>query len=260
MGNQGSDRHTTPGIPLDGLRDDSDGESNSSTAVSRYPNPLTDEQFEALSQSLPDWRRAVGSDQLREVIERARDEFHRVRELAPEDWGKSAERKTAKRQLNQVVKSAESFLNAVSELQPLAELLMTRNPERFIYGQHQDLPGWTRESDRQMPARLIPDAADAVAGIHGLAVLELKKLREWRGSPGRPMEVSEVVLARRLAGLWVYLGGSLSPDNRSGDARQWPYLEFLRAVGRTVAPDFWGEGAARQISDSHREAARSGSE
>ena len=57
------------------------------------------------------------------------------------------------------------------------------------------------------------------------------------------------VIAMDLWKLWAYFEQSVIPDKRGIDGRSWPFLEFVRAIGRTVDPQFSGEAAVRRVYD-----------
>jgi hypothetical protein len=120
------------------------------------------------------------------------------------------------------------------------------------------LPAWVRDSEDPLPKDALTDPVARLAVLADLAKLRAAELREMPAVAGKPPRRSDMVLARRLWGLWHHLGGSLPANNRAFDnfGRKWPFLEFAEAVGETVVKGFRAEGAARRLLKAWTEARR----
>ena len=211
---------------------------------------LTPKQLEKILKLLPGWQRKFDQQQIEHQIQQIRQRFSSIRQLAPELWRTKAERRRAIEQLGALSTAADTLLRELDRLGPLATLSLVGDARRFGVDRAGTLSEWSCPKDSDVLER----AKGTALFLSHFANEEVRTLLAIETKRGAPTKLADRQLAADLWSLWAYVrdGRGISPDGRATGGWSWPFLDLLRAVGRTVDPEFSGEGAARRIYEIAR--------
>ena len=221
-----------------------------SRPVEPLPEPLTEEQRQGILDLLP-LSDPKSADAAIEAIELNRCFFHGIHSAG---WKRTREWRDARaaelEELAGLSKRLASYLAQMTldaRVQAAAVKLVDGGPHEQTFA--------LRTEDGEMPAiprrGVFPVVYDGAGLISEWAAEAAAGLRAPMRK-GRQPEFPPRVLAGGLADLWLQsTNESLAPkQDRENDTHDWPFLDFVRAVGRTVDPEFDGYRAVRSTHES----------
>jgi len=221
-----------------------------SRPLESLPEPLTEEQRQEILDLLPLSDPAF-ADSAVEAIELNRCFFHKTHLAGRKRTREWRDARAA--ELEKLARLSEELASYLAEM-TLDARVQAATVKLVDGGPHEQTFALRTEKGKmpEIPRRdVFPVVYDGAGLISEWAAEAAAGLRAPMRK-GRQPEFPPRVLAGGLADLWLQnTDDSLAPkQDRENDTHLWPFLDFVRAVGRTVDPEFDGYRAVRSTYES----------
>jgi hypothetical protein len=212
--------------------------------------PFADNEVERI-RSLLGTESEAQAQQVFSRIEIARLMFWGIRRADADHFKSRAVRDSAANELRSLENEVASLRQRLEGLGPLAGAQLGRIELKEPKAWDGSLAYTLNYRGREWTV----SRSDALEVFHVLLeLIEAWSRQEvaWLERPvrsGRPRDFSGGVLVEQLAAIWEeFTSKPLRANLRDG--RTQPFMELLRIIGKSVDPDFQGEGAFRRFYDS----------